>query len=96
MTKEEFEGLLNKKFEQYFKELDKRTPLVYKYIKDIPDWGRPSVQKCVDKGYLVGTGTDSTGISVDISEDLLRTIVLNDRAGIYGQSETEIKTSSKR
>lgn len=95
MTREDFEALLDKKFEQYFEELDKRQPTVYKYVKDIPEWGRASVQKCVDKGYLIGTGTDSTGITVDISHDLLRTIVLNDRAGIYDSTDKEAKTPTK-
>ena len=41
-----------------------------------------SVEKLVRKGWLKGEG-DRDGLN--LSEDLLRTLVINDRAGVYGE-----------
>ena len=51
----------------------------YKYTADIPDWGRATVQKLMDKGYLTGKAPDD----LDLSEDMIRLLVVNDRAGLY-------------
>jgi len=51
---------------------------VYKTLADIPDWGRPTVQKLVSKGLIEGFSG-----ALNISNDMLRIIVLNDRAGLY-------------
>lgn len=55
------------------------TPMIYNYIdENMPEWARPSIQKAVDKGYLKGDG--SVGLNLD--NNLLRTFVLLDRAGV--------------
>ena len=47
-------------------------------LESIPDWARPTIQKMVDKGLLNGNGA-----SLDLSLDMLRLFVVNDRAGLY-------------
>ena len=55
------------------------NPMIYDYIDgNMPDWARPTIQKLVDKGYLKG---DEDGLN--LNENLLRMLVINDRAGIY-------------
>ncbi len=51
---------------------------VYNKISEVPDWGRKTVQKLYDKGILKGTDK-----GLEISETLLRVLVVNDRAGLY-------------
>ena len=51
---------------------------VYNRVFEIPDWGRPTVEKLIDKGILRG---NENGLY--ISETLLRVLVINDRAGLY-------------
>lgn len=51
----------------------------YKYYDDMPDWAQPTVKKLVDKGYLKGEGN---GV-LSLSEDTLKVLVINDRAGLY-------------
>ena len=51
----------------------------YHYTADMPDWGRATVQKLLDKGYLTGKAPDD----LDLSEDMIRLLVVNDRAGMY-------------
>ena len=51
----------------------------YHYTADIPDWGRATVQKLLDKGYLTGKAPDD----LDLSDDMIRLLVVNDRAGMY-------------
>lgn len=55
---------------------------IYNYIDDnMPDWAKPTVQKLVNKGYLKGDEEGKLGLT----EDLMRVLVINDRAGIYGE-----------
>ena len=51
---------------------------VYNSIQEVPDWGRPTVSKLIDKGVLAGSEK-----GLDISYTLLRVLVINDRAGLY-------------
>ena len=53
---------------------------VYDSIASVPDWGKDTIKKLVDKGYLKGNGK-----GLDLSEALLRVLVVNDRAGMYGE-----------
>lgn len=52
---------------------------VYKKLSDIPDWGRPTVDKLIKKGYLKGEGEND----LNLEEYMLRGLVINDRAGLY-------------
>lgn len=49
---------------------------VYKTLTDTPKWARPTVEKLVKSGVLQGDGE-----SLNLSYDLLRTLVILDRAG---------------
>jgi len=51
---------------------------VFDNINEIPDWGKTTVNKLVKKGVIQGTGT-----GLNISNTLLRLLVINDRAGVY-------------
>ena len=51
----------------------------YKYYDDMPDWAQPTVSKLVKKGYLKGEGS---GV-LNLTEDTLKVLVINDRAGLY-------------
>ena len=65
------------------RELDKEIKSlkkVYNKIEEIPTWAKPTIEKLINKGYLTGSET-----GLNISYDLLRTLVINDRAGIYNR-----------
>ena len=47
-------------------------------MDECPDWARETVQKLIDKGCL---GVD--GQSLDLSHDMVRLLVIQDRAGCY-------------
>lgn len=53
----------------------------YKYYADMPDWAQPTISKLVKKGYLKGEG----GGVLNLTEDSLKLLVINDRAGLYGE-----------
>lgn len=56
-----------------------KNPMIYNYIdKNMPEWARPTIQKLMDKGLLKGTEN-----GLNLTEDLMRVLVINDRAGIY-------------
>jgi N-acetylmuramoyl-L-alanine amidase len=44
----------------------------------VPDWGKATVEKLVNKGYLKGKGE-----TLELSEDMVRLLVIHDRAGLY-------------
>lgn len=55
------------------------NPMIYNYIDDnMPEWAKLTIQKLVDKGILKG---DGDGLNLD--ENLMRLLVINDRAGLY-------------
>lgn len=65
------------------------TTQSYTYFADVPEWGQDSVAKCINNGFIVGTGSDSV-IRLDLSQDFLRTIVLLDRAGFLGEDNSGV------
>ena len=55
--------------------------MVYNYMdENMPSWARPTIQKLMDKNILRGNEKGELGLT----EMLLRILVINDRAGIYG------------
>ena len=53
----------------------------YKTIEEVPDYGKATVKKLIDKGLLKGYANSSLGLN--LSEELVRMLVINDRAGLY-------------
>lgn len=53
--------------------------VIYKTYEDLPNWAKPTVQKLVKKCYLTGEGD---GV-LNLEENMLRVLVINDRAGLY-------------
>ena len=49
---------------------------VYKRLEDVPQWAKPTAEKLVQAGVLEGDGQ-----SLNLSYDLLRTLVILDRTG---------------
>lgn len=52
----------------------------YNTVAECPDWSRETVQKLVDKGHLGGNGQ-----GLDLSLDMVRLLVILDRAGAIAQ-----------
>lgn len=57
--------------------------IVYKTMEDVPDWAKDSVQKLVDRGALTGDGAGA----LNLSGDLVRTLVILDRLGMFENKE---------
>ena len=52
----------------------------YNTTNEMPLWARPTVEKLVSQSRLQGDGEGR----LNLSEDMLRLLVINDRAGLYG------------
>lgn len=52
---------------------------IYKTLAEVPSWGQATVKKLIAKGYLEGTGD-----GLNLEHNMLRTLVIIDRAGIFG------------
>lgn len=65
--------------EKTIESLKKSAEKVYHYTAEVPDWGRPTIQKLLDKGLFKGASESD----LNLPENLLRTLVINDRAGLY-------------
>ena len=59
----------------YDKEVDE---VRYNTVAECPSWARETIQKLVDKEYLNGTGE-----GLDLSADMVRLLVILDRAGAF-------------
>lgn len=59
-------------------EVEKMPETRYQTIEEIPEWGRDTIRKMVDNGLLQGNGE-----GLDLSLDMVRVYVTNDRAGLY-------------
>ena len=53
----------------------------YNKVNDCPDWSRATVQKLIGKGYLKGDENGNLGLN----DTMIKILVINDRAGIYGK-----------
>lgn len=51
----------------------------YDTLAEVPDWARPTVEKLTEKGFLAGDGD-----GLNLSEDMVRLLVILDRAGVFG------------
>lgn len=51
---------------------------IYKTLDDVPAWGKPTVEKLLERRYLEGTGD-----GLNLEHNMLRVLVINDRAGLY-------------
>lgn len=76
-TKEAYTKNLMPLIENYGKE----ETIMYNTFNDVPDWAKPTIKKLIDKGFLNG---DSNG-NLNLSLDMIRILVINDRAGLYGK-----------
>ena len=64
-----------------------KNKMVYAWVDDnMPDWAKPTVTKLMRKGYLKGDGEEK----LMLDDNMLRILVINDHAGIYGNSEINI------
>ena len=72
-----------------FKEADEEeSEMRYNSIASMPSYAQPTIIKLVDKKFLTGSGSpekDENGRPTDlnISQDMMRTFVILDRAGVF-------------
>lgn len=59
----------------------------YNSVAELPTWAKPTIRKLIGRGCLKGNGgkRDADGLpaDLDLSEDMIRLLVINDRAGVY-------------
>ena len=58
---------------------ENKNTKTYKTLECIPAWGKSTIEKLINKNALKG---DENG-NLNISNDLLRTLVIHDRLGLY-------------
>lgn len=61
------------------KEKTTMAQAVYDSVQEAPSYARGTLQKLIDKKYLTGTG----GGKLNLSEDMIRILVILDRAGNF-------------
>ena len=64
---------------KYTNVIKEENEMIYKTLEDIPACGKPTVKKLVNKKAIQG---DENG-NLNITNDLLRTLVIHDRLGLY-------------
>ena len=58
--------------------IDEVEEMRFNSIDEVPGWAQPTIQKLINLGHLQG---DERGL--DLSLDMIRMLVINDRAGLY-------------
>ena len=66
------------------KDIQEAKEVRYQTLEELPDWGRPTIEKLIALEMLQGNET-----GLDISKDMLRVFVVHDRAGMYGEIESQ-------
>lgn len=64
---------------KYTNVIKEENEMIYKTLDDIPAWGKSTIEKLINKNALKG---DENG-NLNITNDLLRTLVIHDRLGLY-------------
>ena len=59
--------------------VDPRKPVLYATVDEVPEYARPTIANLVDRGLLLGVDVGNLGLS----EDLVRMLTINARAGLY-------------
>lgn len=72
MTAEQTQVMIDKALQT------KKQP-VWDKLEDVPEWGRGTIEKLVQRRAIGGTET-----GLGLNYDQLRVLVINDRAGLYG------------
>ena len=81
----------NTMWEKFKERIEEETQMRFNTMEQIEEkasYALPTVQKLVSLGYLQGGGKkDAEGnpADMDLSKDMLRVLVINDRAGVYGE-----------
>lgn len=57
-------------------------------LDQLPAWARPTIEMLVERGFLKGDGE-----GLDLSADMVRMFVVNDRAGVYQDSGGRVQVS---
>ena len=68
----------NKALKEKIKELEAQNK-VYHYFDELPDYAEPVIRELYDKGIYKGNGA----ADLNLHEVLMRTLVINYRAGLY-------------
>ena len=77
---EETEDLTMGQYEELKQMIQAQKPMIYDYMDDnMPSWAKPTIQKLMDKGFLVGDDEGRLGLTMDD----IRIFVAHDRAGLY-------------
>jgi len=58
---------------------EEEVEMRFNKVEELPDWAVETVEKLLRSGHLKGTGSN-----LDLSLDMLRMLVINDRAGVFG------------
>ena len=58
---------------------EEEADMRYNTVDDCPAWAQETIRKLMRKGYLSGDGQ-----GLDLSHDMVRLLVIHDRAGVFG------------
>ena len=71
-------GKIQKELTSRFESEEKVEMQRYNTVEELPEWAKPTIEKMIAKGMLNGNGDN-----LDLSLDMIRVFVSNDRAGLY-------------
>lgn len=77
--------IMSGKFETFIttEEVEIMPDKRYQTVEELPEWAKPTITKLVKLGWLQGDGA-----GLELSYDMVRLLVVNDRAGLYDGKTT--------
>lgn len=70
-------------------EKEDETVIRYNTVAELPDWAKPTILQLIGRKAIQGRGApldaDGNPTDMDLSLDMVRMFVINDRAGAYGE-----------
>lgn len=74
------EDLTMEQYNELKQLIQSQQPIIYNYMdENMPSWAKPTIQKLMNKGFIVGDDEGKLGLTMDA----IRIFVANDRAGLY-------------
>lgn len=73
--------------EETIEEIEEEIEMRYNKLSEMPDYSQETITKMIEKGLINGSGTtfdeNKLPADMDLSLDMIRIFVTNDRAGLY-------------
>lgn len=63
---------------------EREGAVIYYYLREVPDYYRETLDKLIASGAIKGRSGEGEDLIIDMTEDMVRVLVILDRKGVFG------------